>query len=252
MSVEFYYLANVIVASRLICIFNDQPVTRRQSVVVGLLQWIGLGLFELNAALVVLAVLLAFTNFLVHFFENRSKKVNEPRLLVLPVYLILLSIFFSPEIGLRFNPDLAAGIGSLAGYSLLLSESLNVDWLRFQITLLGFLLVTNEVNLLIRYLLSIINLEPKKELRADKRLITVVDQRGYNAGRLIGILERGLVYYFVLNAQFAAIGFILAAKSFTRFKELEQREYAEYVLIGTLLSMSLAILVALLTQMLLP
>ena len=72
MRVEFYYLANVIATSRLICVFNDQPVTRRQSIVIGLIQWVGLGLFKPNAALAVLAVLLAFTNFLVHFFENRS------------------------------------------------------------------------------------------------------------------------------------------------------------------------------------
>ena len=34
---------------------------------------------------------------------------------------------------------------------------------------------------------------------------------------------------------------MLAAKGFTRFKELDDRDFAEYVLIGTLLSSSLAI-----------
>jgi len=61
---------------------------------------------------------------------------------------------------------------------------------------------------------------------------------------VIGILERILVYYLVLNLQFTAIGFIIAAKSFARFKELEKREYAEYVLIGTLASTIIALFIA--------
>ena len=45
-------------------------------------------------------------------------------------------------------------------------------------------------------------------------------------------------------------GFVLAAKSFARFKELDKREFAEYVLIGTLISMILAIVAAAATQLL--
>ncbi|HEY0945090.1 MAG TPA: hypothetical protein VGD81_07470, partial [Opitutaceae bacterium] len=69
----------------------------------------------------------------------------------------------------------------------------------------------------------------------------MVDAGEYNRGRVIGLLERALIYFFVLNGQFGAIGFTLAAKGFTRFKELEDRGFAEYVLIGTLLSSSLAL-----------
>ncbi len=68
-----------------------------------------------------------------------------------------------------------------------------------------------------------------------------LDQREYNTGRFIGILERLLVYVLVLDNQYEAIGLILAAKRFARFRELDQREFAEYVLIGTLLSVGTAI-----------
>jgi hypothetical protein len=83
-------------------------------------------------------------------------------------------------------------------------------------------------------------------------IATSIDKREYNAGRVIGILERVLIYYLVMNAQFAAIGLILAAKGFTRFRELEKREFAEYVLIGTLLSTLLAMVTAGMAQLLLP
>jgi hypothetical protein len=51
-----------------------------------------------------------------------------------------------------------------------------------------------------------------------------------------------------VKAQHSAIGFVLAAKAFARFKELEDREFAEYVLIGTLLSSSVAVAIGILVR----
>jgi hypothetical protein len=41
------------------------------------------------------------------------------------------------------------------------------------------------------------------------------------------------------------VGWIIAAKSLARFKQLEDREFAEYFLVGTLASFLLALLVGL-------
>lgn len=65
---------------------------------------------------------------------------------------------------------------------------------------------------------------------------SVPDKKELNAGRIIGILERILIFFFVIIGQFAAVGFVIAAKGVVRYKELEDRNFAEYVLIGTLLS----------------
>lgn len=73
-----------------------------------------------------------------------------------------------------------------------------------------------------------------------------------NPEQAIGMLERLLVYGFVLQGQYAAIGLILAAKSFARFKEMDERDFAEYVLIGTLLSVTSAVAVGELIELLLP
>jgi hypothetical protein len=64
------------------------------------------------------------------------------------------------------------------------------------------------------------------------------------AGRFIGILERSLIYFFALSGSLQAVGFVLAAKAFARFKEMDHRPFAEYVLIGTLLSTTIALGVA--------
>lgn len=74
------------------------------------------------------------------------------------------------------------------------------------------------------------------------------------AGKYIGMLERFLVLTFLLLNQYAAIGFLLAAKSVFRFGELQKpgdRKKTEYILIGTLLSFSIAIIIGLVTLSLL-
>lgn len=69
-----------------------------------------------------------------------------------------------------------------------------------------------------------------------------------NAGKFIGILERLLIYVFILTNHFEAVGFLLAAKSIFRFgdlKEANELKLTEYVLIGTLLSFGIALAVSL-------
>src|SRR3989449_4460005 len=55
-------------------------------------------------------------------------------------------------------------------------------------------------------------------------------------GRAVGSLERALALTMVLLGDYAAVGWIIAAKSLARFKQLEDREFAEYFLVGTLRS----------------
>lgn len=56
-------------------------------------------------------------------------------------------------------------------------------------------------------------------------------------GKLIGNLERVLVYLLLLVNQYAAIGFVFAAKSITRYERISKdRAFAEYYLLGTLFS----------------
>ncbi|MCL1830575.1 MAG: DUF3307 domain-containing protein [Oscillospiraceae bacterium] len=68
------------------------------------------------------------------------------------------------------------------------------------------------------------------------------------AGNIIGMLERSLVFILILFDQYAAIGFLMTAKTITRFKDLEDRNIAEYYLIGTLLSIVSVVAIALLSK----
>ncbi len=67
-----------------------------------------------------------------------------------------------------------------------------------------------------------------------------------NAGKWIGITERVIILIFVLQNQYAAIGLLIAAKGIIRFNEKDRPEIkTEYLVIGTLLSICLAILAGL-------
>lgn len=72
--------------------------------------------------------------------------------------------------------------------------------------------------------------------------------RMIEVGALIGTLERLLTFFFVLRENYQAVGFIMAAKSILRFKESEGAR-AEYVLVGTLMSVAIAVACALVVLM---
>lgn len=68
------------------------------------------------------------------------------------------------------------------------------------------------------------------------------------AGMYIGVLERIMVFGFIIFQQWQAIGWLIAAKSILRFSDLSRakdRKLTEYVLIGTLLSFVMAIVTGL-------
>lgn len=72
-----------------------------------------------------------------------------------------------------------------------------------------------------------------------------------NAGKYIGILERLLVFIFIVVNHWEGVGFMIAAKSVFRFSDLaeaKQRKLTEYVLIGTLLSFGIAIVTGILVK----
>lgn len=61
-------------------------------------------------------------------------------------------------------------------------------------------------------------------------------------GMVIGVFERAIVLTLYITGGITSIGFIIAAKSLARFKEFENKDFAEYYLIGTLASVLIAIL----------
>lgn len=135
--------------------------------------------------------------------------------------------------------------------SLLLNQVLP-DY-RILIRIFGYLLLIGPVGFFIQFLIR----RWMVELNMDDSL--------KDAGKWIGILERVLTITFIYTNEFSAIGFLIAAKSILRVidkpeqihneshasKPFSSRKHTEYVLIGTFLSFSIAILTGLVINKLL-
>lgn len=67
-------------------------------------------------------------------------------------------------------------------------------------------------------------------------------------GKLIGYIERLLVISLTIVGAYPSIAFIIAAKSIARFKQLDDRNWAEYFLLGTLASILLGLTLGLLAK----
>lgn len=64
-----------------------------------------------------------------------------------------------------------------------------------------------------------------------------------NAGKWIGMTERIIILVFVLYGQYSAIGLLVAAKGIIRFNEKDRQEIkTEYLVVGTLMSIGLAVI----------
>ena len=132
--------------------------------------------------------------------------------------------------------------------SLLVSEMIqNVGFLKLNTLFFGILLIVNEMNIVFRFIFDILKIShPGYENTgiSKESSDTVSEEAEYNNGRLIGILERIIIFFLIIRGKEQAIAFILAAKTFARSKKLENDYFAKYVLIGTLLSVLLSLLVA--------
>jgi hypothetical protein len=104
----------------------------------------------------------------------------------------------------------------------------------FWIYATGFILITSPLGIFTGKFLNVII--------TDKNKINKIDVSGW-----IGILERILILIFITTSQFSAIGFLIAAKSVFRFNDTREdgNKKAEYFLLGTLTSFTLAIIVGL-------
>ncbi|WP_404459398.1 DUF3307 domain-containing protein [Oceanobacillus kapialis] len=100
---------------------------------------------------------------------------------------------------------------------------------------------------------QMINVKETNQLKAENNLTEEYHYFTYSSplrsrGKLIGYIERLLVILLTVVGAYPAITFIIAAKSIARFKQLDDRNWAEYFLLGTLSSILLGLLLGLVVQ----
>ena len=112
-----------------------------------------------------------------------------------------------------------------------------------------------DIDKVLRYtLIFIVILDPASVF--VKKLSFYIAKEGSNTsskkeapiGRIIGKLERIIIAILVICNEIGAIGFVLTAKSLARYKQLNDQDFAEKYLVGTLSSTAIAIIAALILK----
>ena len=122
-------------------------------------------------------------------------------------------------------------------YYVFTNNTFNAAYLFTENTLLlvtCLLFLTQPVSIIMQAIFSKWNIEK----------LTKNNESLKDAGKYIGVLERLLVFIFIVTGHWEAVGFLITAKSVFRFgdlKESKHRKLTEYILIGTLISFGIAI-----------
>ncbi len=170
---------------------------------------------------ILLGIIISVFHFLINYIVNKLEKRFRKRRLKLLFFSINQLIHFVILTGIYYIFNLENSVSNLY---LKLEGYENFKTIILYISV--FSIIFEPASLFIRKLFTSISpkTSPKENLEELK------------AGNIIGKLERIIIAILLLNNQFGVIGFVLTAKSIARFKQMENRDFAEKYLIGTLTS----------------
>lgn len=241
MSYEFYYFIICLLIPRLLSHWREgshRAGFRRMLIVTGTEILLQLPLMSWSSLPLFLVLLFAY-HALEILLEKKCDTIMSARIIEFLLIMIAGSFVFGIfDRAIYFNNFFLKIFQAGAHHNALLSHLTAREFKQTIVTLFALLILVNEANNLIRYILGLIKAEPQIQVVPAT---VQVDVQQLHRGKVIGVIERILFFFFVITGNYTLIAFILTAKGFTRYKELDDKNFAEYVLIGTLLSSTLSI-----------
>ena len=167
---------------------------------------------------------------------------------MLSLWILFLGVLCSRPFSVNFSSRIREWFSAAGSYHVFISGVPGPDRAAFLAYFVGAMLAVAESHVVVRYVLEYFDLKPAVEAESEE-VKDQFDEAEYNRGRIIGCLERFIAFTFILHGAFTALVFVVAVKNLTRFKQLDKRPFAEYFLIGTLLSIICAGVAAAIIQM---
>ncbi|WP_339120921.1 DUF3307 domain-containing protein [Fusobacterium nucleatum] len=183
-------------------------------------------LFQCEKAFI-LGLIIFVLHFLINYTVNKLEKYFPKRRLQLLFFSLNQLIHIVMIVGMYYILNLENLTNNL--YTKLQTYE---DFKIIVLYISVFSIILNPASVFIRKLFTSISPKtyPKTNLEELK------------AGNIIGKLERIIIAILLLNNQFGVMGFVLTAKSIARFKQMENKDFAEKYLIGTLTSFLIALI----------
>ena len=206
----------------------------------------------LTLRLLIIELLIAFIHFIIDYTKIILEKsdiriFNQLRLFCLDQLLHLIIIISAyPWLGRLEIHNWAVNINKLLFKLFPFYQNLNIDiqgWYLMVIILSGYIFIWVPASFMVYK--TLVNFkyfktgeEKKIGLKAGKRNeVQNGDDNLPNPGELIGKLERFVLLTLVLSKSFAAIPVIFAIKSIVRFNNFNNKDFANYYIIGTSVSL---------------
>ena len=182
---------------------------------------------------ILVGMIISISHLLINFIKNKLEKYFPQRRLQLLFFSFNQVIHFTILIGMYYIFNLENSVSNLY-VKLQAYENFKIIILYISV----FSIIFEPASVFIRKLFTSISSKtyPKENLEELK------------AGNIIGKLERIIIAILLLNNQFGVIGFVLTAKSIARFKQMENRNFAEKYLIGTLTSFLIVLVTVLILK----
>ncbi len=232
----FFAILNLILISRLRLTMRDEGISGQKDLIwMTAIPLFSLAFLKINFSwFFLLGYILLIRNFVLYHLEKRKNKLNRNRILLLSANILVIGLLASPLFNMQFAEWVSAADEWFP--DIFLTGTQTINWQQFHTILFGFLMILNESNIAIRFILKKLDLAPLSNNHQK------VDDRQFRTGRVLGFLERIFVFLFILLNQYTAIGFIIAAKGIVRYPDFGKKNFNEYILIGTLLSVLFAML----------
>ncbi len=140
-----------------------------------------------------------------------------------------------------FNDAAVKLVNRIRSTNVLLTEIDAQEFHRGVVVIAGLMTATAQINNPIAFILKRTKLMPEHKTSGDDRPSHFGGEPA--RGQAIGYLERAIVFVLTITNNLPALGLVLVAKGIARFRQMDDRDFAEYVLIGTLLSIVAAMLI---------
>lgn len=186
----FLSILNLILISRLRLILKDKGIDRRDMLIIGAIPLLAMPFLQVSLSWFLLLVYLISYPLLMLISEKSTNRINRNRALFLLLHMVVIGIFCSPFINLTAN-ELPYRLVSFIDQMMFVSPTLSMEYVSTaQIFIFGLLMVLNEANIILRYFMRLAGLDTLGTKGEE------VDQKEYNTGRIIGLLER-FMYFFL-------------------------------------------------------
>ena len=189
-------------------------------------------IFEIKK-IILFSLIISTSHFFINLIKNKLEKIFPQRRLQILFFSFNQLIHFVIIIGFYY-------ILNLENFtSQLYIDLKDCEYFKtFILYITVFSIILDPVSVLIRKLF--ISISPKTYPKDYSEEL--------KAGNIIGKLERTIIAILLLNNQFGLIGFVLTAKSIARFKQMEDKDFAEKYLIGTLTSFLIVLITVLILK----